>query len=370
MTEKIHIVSLDAPSPPDYGGALELFYKIPALSKAGKKIILHYFSYKKNRDAQGLERYCSEIYRYERLSIFRSLFSSAPYIVQSRNHPELIRRLRADQNPVILEGIHCSGILPSLQTGRKIVLRLHNDEAEYYKQLALAETNLLKRIFFRREKKRLALYQAQLPKTLVVAALSLTDRESFQSAYGFTNCHFIPCFLPWQHLQAPLGTGSYCLYHGNLSVSENAQAASWLIDQVFTDLPYTLIVAGRGANNLARKYALPNVQFVDSPTDEDLTQLIRNAQVNVLPSFSRTGVKYKILHALFEGRFCITNANGIAGSGIQKEKIHVREDAPSLISCIHELFRQEFSNADIEARREVLRLYDNERNAQKLSELL
>ena len=45
MTDQhVHIISLDVPFPADYGGVIDIFYKIKWLHKAGVKIHLHCFS--------------------------------------------------------------------------------------------------------------------------------------------------------------------------------------------------------------------------------------------------------------------------------------------------------------------------------------
>ena len=50
MNEPIHIVCLDAPAPPDYGGAIDMYYTIIALAKTGRKPILHYFEYGEKKE--------------------------------------------------------------------------------------------------------------------------------------------------------------------------------------------------------------------------------------------------------------------------------------------------------------------------------
>jgi hypothetical protein len=45
--------------------------------------------------------------------------------------------------------------------------------------------------------------------------------------------------------------------------------------------------------------------------------LIRKAQLHILPSFNDTGIKLKLLHVLFEGRFCMVNTASVEGSGTE-----------------------------------------------------
>ncbi len=47
-----------------------------------------------------------------------------------------------------------------------------------------------------------------------------------------------------------------------------------------------------------------------------MTELIREAQINILPSFNTTGIKIKLLNAIFNGRHCLVNPAAIAGTGL------------------------------------------------------
>lgn len=368
MSEYLHIVSLIAPSPPDFGGAFDLFYKIPALAKAGKKIILHYFDYKEGRGVEGLEQYCVEINKYNRTVFLKSLLTLKPYIVSSRIEAELIHRLNRDDYSVLLEGIHCTGIIPSLNK-RKILVRVHNDEAEYYHQLYQNESNVLKSFYFLYEATLLKLYQKKLSTAPTFVFVSEEDKEIFNTKYHQPNQIFLPCFLPWQTINSLTGKGDYCLYHGNLSISENIHAALWLAS-LFSQIDFPLIIAGKNANELKDK--IPensNIKLVDNPSDEELTSLIGNAHINVLPSFNNTGVKLKFIHALFEGRFCITNEAGAKGSGLHSG-FQIANDNESMIQLIKELLTKEFTRENIAERNEIVQPYNNNLNAEKLIELL
>ena len=132
----IHIVSLDVPYPPNYGGVIDLFYKLPALYEQGIKIHLHCFEYGRGEQPE-LNKYCESVRYYQRAEGHKGFSFSIPYIVASRNNTLLWDRLQQDHFPVLLEGIHCTyGLHAGLLINRRVVLRLHNVENEYYKQLS------------------------------------------------------------------------------------------------------------------------------------------------------------------------------------------------------------------------------------------
>src|SRR5689334_578324 len=162
MSRHLHIVCLDVPWPADYGGAIDMFYKIEALHKAGIKIHLHYFSYNHRGNPTELNQYCESIHVYERKTGWKGFSFKLPYIVSSRINIELVHNLNKDDHPVLLEGLHCTGIVHLLNKDKKVVVRMHNDEHEYYKQLASSVRNLSKKIYYRRESHSLKKYQHEL----------------------------------------------------------------------------------------------------------------------------------------------------------------------------------------------------------------
>ena len=370
MDKGIHIVSLIAPSPPDYGAAFDIFYKIKVLARIGFRIHLHYFGYR-GRHHAGLENLCAEIHCYPRKTGLAGLKPFLPYIVSSRIHKDLIKRLNADDHPVILEGIHCTGIIPHLHQERCLMIRLHNDEAVYYDRLMHTEKNLLRKLYFRVEAQLLHQYQHRLPKEVPVAAVSALDQARFARDYSFSRVSFVPVLIPWQQLSCREGTGEYCLYHGNLQVAENEQAALWLIESVFSKRSRPLVIAGRKITERVKRKAapLPHIRLVESPDDASLEDLIQHAQIHLLPSFNTTGVKLKLLHALWAGRFCVANKACVAGSGLEQEVV-IAETPEDYLREVEGLFSTPFTTVHLENRRRSLQRYNNDRNAAQLIEIL
>jgi glycosyltransferase involved in cell wall biosynthesis len=369
LNDHIHIICLDSPAPPDYGGAIDMYYKIQALAEIGKKITLHYFEYNRSRNIEAIIPYCEKIYSYKR-NRHSGYKLNQPHIVASRINNELIERLNKDDHPILAEGIHCTGIIPFLNNkNRKIIVRVHNNEAIYYLHLADTETNLMKKSYFLRESKLLKHYQLSLPHYVQYACLSHKDKAVFKTEYNLPKVEFLPCFIPWQEVTSYTGIGRYCLYHGNMVVSENSKAAEWLIQNVFSSLTVPFIIAGKGISSriksLTKKHS--HIQLIDSPNNEEMDELIRNAHINILPSMNKTGVKLKLLHALIEGRFCITNNAGVNGSGLE-EFVEVAETAELITEKIRNLYDMPFTQLHQQERKTIVSdLYNNKKNAQLLN---
>ena len=373
MNRHLHIVCLDMPSPPDYGGAIDMLCRIRALHQQGIKIHLHYFDYHPRGAADELKDICASVHVYERRTGKKGLSSRLPYIVASRMDPRLLENLQADAHPVLLEGVHCTGYLEQLvQNGRKVVVRLHNDEAAYYRQLAGAERNWWKKFFFRRESRLLQRYQRQLSKLAYYACITQSDAALFRNEYGLPNSFFLPAFIPWQEVTGPEGLGSFCFYHGNLSVPENEKAAIWLLENVFSRIKVPFVLAGKNPSRRLDKLAhlYQHTCLVANPGEAEMNDLIRKAHIHLLPSFSDTGIKFKLLHALYEGRHCVANENMVKGTGLEAA-CHIGSNAEAFAAIIMQLHHHPFGEEEVRLRKELLgNTYDAERNARTLIQYL
>ncbi len=373
MTNKhLHIVTHDVPWPADYGGVVDLFYKLKALQQLGINIHLHCFT--QGRTPQNeLNKYCSSVNYYQRKKNAGSFSFRLPFIVNSRISNELINNLQKDEHPVLLEGIHCTYYLHKDQlTGRKIIVRLHNSEFEYYRHLTKYENSLFKKLYFWNESRLLKKYERKLSSKAHFIAVSEHDVTIYRQQLKAKAISYIPVFIPHTLSNGQQGKGYFCLYHGNLSVNENEAAVVWLLKEVFNKLEIPFVVAGKDPSQKLQQllHRHPQVCLVANPSEKEMQDLIAKAQLHLLPSLNNTGVKLKLINALFNGRHCIVNEAGVAGSGLEKA-CHVAKDAESFRELIADLYQQPFTEQEKETRQGILQtMYNNEMNAKKLIAML
>lgn len=368
MDKHLHIVALEVPWPADYGGVVDLFYKLKALHKLGIKIHLHCFS--QNRTPQQeLNKYCETVQYYPRKKNSSSLSFRLPLIVKSRKSDELIANLKKNNYPVLLEGIHCTYYLHTGElNNRKVMVRLHNTEFEYYKQLAKNERNLFKKLYFVNESRLLFNYEKSIANKAGFIAVSEHDVKVYRQLFNAKDIYYLPVFIPHTLATGKEGKGCYCLYHGNLSISENETAVEWLLQNVFNDLEIPFVIAGKNPSEKLQELAHRHKHtcIVANPGEKEMQDMICKAQIHVLPSFNNTGVKLKLLNTLFNGRHCLVNPAGADGSGLENI-CHIATDAASFKKAITTLYQQPFTEHEKEQRQGLLQtIYNNEENAKKI----
>jgi hypothetical protein len=366
----LHIVSFDVPWPADYGGVIDVYYKVKALAELGVKVHLHCFEYGRG-EAPELEAVCESVHYYIRNTGKHQLLNSLPYMVVGRRSDEMVDRLCLDNHPILFEGLHsCYHLGEPRFAGRKRLVRTHNVEHDYYEALALVESSTFKRTYFTQEARKLRKFEPVLSEADAILAISPNDQAYFASR--FSNVLHVPAFHPSAKVDVPDGLGDFCLYHGALSVPENDSAALYLVNEVFKGLPIPLVIAGRGASPELRSAVARsnNVKLRENIPTAEITALVRAAQVNVLPTFQATGIKLKLLLCLFMGRHVVCNSPMVKDTGLE-ELCRVHDDPVTMRLSIQACMAVPASGAALEARTRVLEArFSNSRNAEKIIALL
>lgn len=368
----IHIVSFDVPYPPSYGGVIDVYYKALALHNLGVKIILHCFEYKGRPAARELEDICEKVYYYPRKVSKGYLFSPKPYIVVTRTSETLMANLLKDNHPILFEGLHCTYYLDDKRLKKRFkIVRTHNIEHDYYENLAKVEKNMFKRIYFFSEAGKLRDFEKVLKHADLIAAISPNDAANLAKRYK--HVHNVTAFHPNNNLTAEQGKGNFALYHGSLDVSENNEAALFLVEKVFNNTKVPLVIAGNKPSKELREAVAThsNVKLAsENITTEEIHHLIRTAHINVLPTFQATGIKLKLLAALFNGRFCVANTPMVENTGLE-QLCTVADNAADMRKAIEQLMKKEYNGVDTAMREEkLLHAFSNQENAKKLIGLI
>lgn len=370
MSPKLHIIAFDIPYPADYGGVIDIYYKVKSLHALGVKIHLHCFEYHRPPSPH-LEEICEKIHYYPRNVSSKLLFHKLPYIVISRQSEELIQNLEKNNWPILIEGIHCTWLLNDRYwQNRKLVVRTHNIEHEYYKQLARAEKNLFKKYYFLNESTKLESYEPILSASSGIAAITESDKEYFNKYHHQVKT--ISAFHGNNGVTSKPGKGKFVLYHGNLSVAENHQAAMILTNTLGNKIDQ-LVISGNNPRkelrDLCKQY--PNITLIANPSSAEMNELIESAHIHLLITNQNTGLKLKLLQALFKGRYCLVNKPMVSGTGLEDSvELIDPQNKEELIAKIQEVLQSEFTEEHRKEREILLAEYTDGVSAKKLMKML
>lgn len=367
MSKKLHIVSFDVPYPPNYGGIIDVYYKIKELYKLGVKIYLHTYLFNEKTKQEELEKYCEKIFYYKRNHKFLSLFSVLPFRVKSRANKKLNKNLKTLNFPILFEGLHSISPLVKLDL-KDVFVRTHNIEHLYFFGLAKSEKKIFKKIFFLIEGFKLRNFEKLLKKTSAIFTISHCEQKYFSKVYG--KSHYVPAFHKKSTIKNNLKKGEFILYHGDLRVSDNVKAALFLID-VYKNTSYKFVIASsvKEQEVLKKINNYSNVFLEKIPTQKDLDILFEKAHINTLISFQKTGIKLKLINTLYKGKHIIANSELIEDTGLE-DLCNLANTKKEILQKTAELLEKEFLDSELNKRTEKLNRFSPQESAKKMVKII
>ena len=280
-----------------------------------------------------------------------------------------MENLLKDNYPILMEGIHCTyPLLDKRFRHRRLFVRLHNVEYRYYYHLYKSTGSLFKKIYYLTESILLKKLERHVAgKAGTVWTVSYKDAAVYKEKFNCKNVCYLPLFLPSWQVTGQYGKGNYCIYHGNLEVAENEQAVLWLINEVFAGLAIPLVVTGKNpSSGLLKAAKAGGIRVAANASDTEMETLIAGAHIQILPSFNATGIKIKLLNALYNGRHCVVNTAAVDGTELDI-LCHVGNTPAEMQQLIKELWQQPFSQEEISKRKGLLySSFNNAVNAQNI----
>ncbi len=368
----INIVSFNVPSPPDYGGVIDVYYKVKALADAGARVALHCYEFNRPRDPQ-LERMCESVTYYPRRTGLLANLSTLPYNVRSRSDSALVPNLLRNDHPILYDTLAtCASIRDPRLDGRLKIYRESNIEHDYFRYLAAAEPSLLKKAYYMVEAARYRAFEPAVAAADLALVVSQADGDDLRRRYPSLRVEFLPSFSGFQLMEPSADDLPIVLYHANLSVPENAKAALYLMREVFPGVKARCVVAGMNPSPalVRAAAAVPNVELVASPSQQQMQSLISGARVAILTTHQPTGLKLKLLGSLFAGKHVVVNTHMVHGSGLAP-LCTIADTAQEQIEACNRLIATPFTADMLHHRREKLMAeYSNEHLVARMLQLI
>ncbi len=341
----ILVVCNKFPYPPKDGGSLATFNMIRGLAGAGNRIDLlamntsRHFSPVGTReiDIAGLNR-VRDVYIDNSISIpgliFNLLFSSEPYnatrFFSLEFQAVLLEMLREGNYDIVqLEGLYLAPYIKPIRenTQAKIVYRAHNIEYLIWDSYHKNTGNLFKKLYLGGLKEKIRNFELEFVNKydLLVAItgadlkelnLMGNEKPSVVSPFGM-----YPGEIPVNDNTAD----DICLqYIGALDWLPNIESLNWFIDRVWIRIKskypgLKFKVAGRNAGRgLVKKMAGKGIEFHGEVKDSG--DFLSQNGIFVVPLFSGSGIRVKIIEALFMKKAIIATSFAVTGIPVENGK--------------------------------------------------
>jgi polysaccharide biosynthesis protein PslH len=356
---KVLQISNKAPYPCNDGSSIAIYNMARGLLENGVELHLLTINTKKHFKPDSgvphdfLKRtHYQSVYRDTDLSFpeaFMNLFSSQSYFVSRFKFREFENKLAGILKEQKFDIIQLEGLFMAVYIGTirkfstaKIVLRAHNIEHFIWKRHITHENSWIKRLYLRLQNRRLRKFELKIMNSVdALVPITTTDEEEFKKL-GCTKPLF-SCIsgvdVPGYQASGPVAErpGSV-FYFGSMDWLPNQEAVSWFLKNCWKDIISAVpsakfIIAGRGIPLHFFHNTLPNVSIIE---DVEVPSVIfRQNQVMIVPLWSGSGLRIKIIEGMAYGKPIVSTSIGAEGIAYTAGKeLVIADDSASFSAAV------------------------------------
>jgi len=391
---RVLLVCNKSPYPPKEGGPIAMNAIVEGLIRAGHSVKIlaintnKYFVDLKNIPESYIKNTRLETI-YIDLSInpaeaFKNLFSTKSYHIErfiSEDFKQKLSTILQEENFDIVQ-FESLFVTPYFDTVRqysdaKVVLRAHNIEHLIWERIARNCKNPIKKIYLGHLYRTLKKYELSIIEQVDgIAAITYEDSEFFAKSSSSTPVIDIPFGInPEQYKLVNIQPEFPSLFHlGSMNWMPNLEGIRWFLQNVwphvnreFPDLKFWL--AGRMMPDWLIKVGLANVEVVGEV--DDASEFMQSKMVMIVPLFSGSGIRIKIIEGMALQRPIISTSIGAEGIRYNNGKdIIIADSVEEFINAIRKCVSDQNYCTQIgtNARKLIEEKHNNDKLIERLTE--
>jgi glycosyltransferase involved in cell wall biosynthesis len=256
---------------------------------------------------------------------FLNLFSSSSYNINRFYAPlfaDKLKRVLSNEpiDLIICESLYTSMYLDTIRehSNAIVVYRAHNVEHKIWELHAENEKNPIKKRYLKMLFRRIKKYEEQTIRRFdSVVAINENEASYFRSLDDTLQIVTVPVGMDLIKEEAPNKLPVTSFFHlGSMDWTPNQNGIKWFIDgawkRIHNNFPEaSLHLAGRKMPEWLANLSQPQVTIHGEVTDA--TAFIRKQQVMVVPLFSGSGIRVKILEAMALGKTVVCTSTAASG---------------------------------------------------------
>ncbi len=327
------------PYPPKDGGAIATLNLSKGLADLGHEVTIltmnthkHYFDINKIPKSITDQISFHDVILNTEIKIkdgvYNLLFSKMPYnaerFISERYRIKLIELLKSKKFDIVqLEGLYLTPYIKDIRkhSNSLISFRAHNIEHEIWERIALQKKSILKRRYCKLISKRIKRLKKRIINEYdVLIPITQRDADKFNELGNKKPLHVVPFGIDSvKFIPKPETTTFPSLFHiGTLDWIPNQEGVLWFLKNVWPEIlklhpNLTFNIAGRNApkwmETQFKNYE--NVNYLGEI--DDAIKFINENAIMIVPLFSGSGMRVKIIEGMALGKAIITTPIGIEG---------------------------------------------------------
>lgn len=329
--------------PPNAGGRLACFNRVKALST---KHSVHVFSTIKQSEYDEMMSYqwnsvCDSLDYIIRKNttgvLIKSIFS--PYNVVSRvsnRYKETLNDLieRYNIDIIIYEGPGLASYCDDIKV--KQVIDSHNLEFDLFYRQGKNQKNILKKILYFHEYLTMKNYEKRVYQSNHINGMtfiSMVDMNNYINTFNLKNeMVYIPQGMERKKICNEEEKANIISFISSMDYYPNIEGALWLIrdvlPHVIKEKPDTkLYIVGKNPDSSIIESSKNNSNVIITGTVDDIAPYYYQSSLILIPIFSGSGVKIKLIEAASFNKIIISTKFGIVGSSFTKNEVITEDNA-------------------------------------------
>ena len=220
-------------------------------------------------------------------------------------------------------------VLPYLDSIRecfagKIVVRTHNVEHRIWENLSINERNPIKKKYLKILAQQLKKYESvRLSEVDGIVSISDNDTDVFTAMGCNNSIKTVPFGISIEPLQKVNNKGLFFL--GSLDWQPNIEGVNWLSKMVSSALESKVNIVGR---NPSKEIMMSDNLILKGEVD-DAQQFMKENGIMLVPLFSGSGIRIKILEAMAWGIPVVATPKAVEGLGVESGRHMLITDDPA-----------------------------------------
>ena len=380
-----------SPYPPSEGGPMAMNSVVTGLLEAGHTVkVMALNSNKYHVDLESIPQEYRDKTGIEFIDVnlsikiseaLKNLFSDESYHVKRFISQEFKDRLVEilDKEKFDIVQLEMIYMAPYIETIREhsnavIVLRAHNVEHQIWSRIAKKTIFFAKRWYINHLVRTLRKFEMSvLDKVDGIAAITPADALFFRRVTA-TPVIDLPFGINIEKFKPVFEVGDTPTYYhiGSMDWMPNQEGIKWFLSNVWGDVlkrqpEAKLYLAGRNMPKWLKKTKKKNVIVVGEVPDAH--EFVNKHNIAIVPLFSGSGMRIKIIESMALGKTVITTTVGAEGIQYSEfDDIIIADNEAKMIENICRLYKhpEEAEAIGLNARRLVEELYDNKKIINRL----
>lgn len=310
--------------------------------------------------------------------VLRNLFSRDPatasFFNLSENRKVLHHLSQSSFDYVLIDGLHTYCGLKDIFKTSSFIYRSHNVEYDLWN---IDDATVVTRIILKTQSKKMKRLEYDLiSKARATWTISNVDRSTYISDLHLSEKYInkidsLPMALPFNKRHPAKSSSSLnFLFVGKLDWHPNFEGLMWFLKEVAPSLndDITISIVGRGDFPSSDFDSLEHVKFLGFVEDLDL--LYQEHDACLIPIFSGSGTRIKVIEALASGTPILTTSFGIQGSAMESTHCLISDEAEKWISYLNNWNREVACEKAQKAQHDLESLYGLKSVGEKFKNLL